>query len=226
MEAWEHEGALTCEEHGAWLQTRCAQCGDELTWVDGSIGACRCGGEFRKGQVSRGVAEQPVQKRDSRLLTEPLGSSNLTALDAAATLLAPEAASDSRGHFGWCRCRQVSIELGGAPLAMGLCHCSDCRAITGGGGLAFLEYETDRVSVRGATMRYPLGSSGVRLGCRFCCQPVLTSPFDSGVCRVHASLLGEESILFQPQFEQWVERRAAWMAALAVRQFARQRPAI
>lgn len=225
MESWEREGALTCEEHGAWLQTRCAQCGDELSWVAGSIDACRCGGEFRKGHVSRDVAEQPAEKRDSRLQAEPLGSSNLTALDAAVTLL-PRASGSAGGHFGWCTCRQVSIELGGAPVAMGLCHCSDCRAITGGGGLAFMEYETGCVSVRGATMRYSLGSSGVRLGCRFCSQPVLTSRFDSRVCRVHASLLGEESILFQPQFEQWVERRAAWITALAVPQFARQRPAI
>ena len=30
-------------------------------------------------------------------------------------------------HSGTCRCDQVSVTLHGAPLRVGICHCTDCR---------------------------------------------------------------------------------------------------
>ena len=36
-----------------------------------------------------------------------------------------------KSHIGTCFCGAVTVEVTGAPLEMGYCHCSSCRAYSG-----------------------------------------------------------------------------------------------
>lgn len=50
-------------------------------------------------------------------------------------------------HKGRCFCGAVEIEVSGAPAGMGYCHCSSCRAWSGGPVNAFSLWQPDAVRV-------------------------------------------------------------------------------
>lgn len=50
-------------------------------------------------------------------------------------------------HFGRCFCGAVEIRVTGSPAAMGYCHCSSCRAWSGGPVNAFSLWSADAIRV-------------------------------------------------------------------------------
>ncbi len=66
-------------------------------------------------------------------------------------------------RFGGCKCGQVSYEVDGEPLKVGLCHCSDCRSETGSAFLYYGDWPLDRFSVTGDYRTYEGLLPGLRL---------------------------------------------------------------
>jgi len=50
-------------------------------------------------------------------------------------------------HHGSCFCGAVTLEVSGAPVAMGYCHCVSCRTWSGGPVNAFSLWQADAVTV-------------------------------------------------------------------------------
>jgi hypothetical protein len=50
-------------------------------------------------------------------------------------------------HTGSCFCGAVTVEVTGAPEAMGYCHCRSCRSWSGGPVNAFTLWKPDAVKV-------------------------------------------------------------------------------
>jgi hypothetical protein len=74
-------------------------------------------------------------------------------------------------HTGRCFCGAVEIEVTGAPLEMGYCHCNSCRAYSGGPLSGFILYKAEQVRVtRGADLVGRFNKVGMsdRHYCRKC----------------------------------------------------------
>jgi hypothetical protein len=50
-------------------------------------------------------------------------------------------------HTGTCYCGAVTVEVSGAPLEMGYCHCENCRRYSGAPVSAFTLWKKENVSV-------------------------------------------------------------------------------
>src|SRR6187397_3366258 len=50
-------------------------------------------------------------------------------------------------HTGQCFCGAVEIEVGGAPVAMGYCHCGSCRSWSAAPVNAFTLWKPESVKV-------------------------------------------------------------------------------
>src|SRR5579864_3389789 len=50
-------------------------------------------------------------------------------------------------HYGECFCGAVKVEVSGEPEGMGYCHCSSCRAWSGGPVNAFTLWKPEAVQV-------------------------------------------------------------------------------
>lgn len=74
-------------------------------------------------------------------------------------------------HTGTCFCGAVEIEVSGAPLEMGYCHCNSCRSYSGDSVGAYILFETDHVRVtKGAEVLGRFNKSGMsdRQFCKRC----------------------------------------------------------
>jgi hypothetical protein len=95
-------------------------------------------------------------------------------------------------HRGSCFCRAVMIEARGAPLEMGYCHCSSCRAYSGAPVIAFTLWRGEDVSVvqgaesLGEFAKTPLSH---RRFCKRCGGHVMSAHPGLGLTDVHAAIL-------------------------------------
>jgi hypothetical protein len=80
-------------------------------------------------------------------------------------------------HTGTCFCGAVEIEVAGAPIEMGYCHCSSCRAHSGAPVGAFLLFKAEDVSItKGAELIGRFNKSGMsdRQYCQRCGGHLMT----------------------------------------------------
>jgi hypothetical protein len=80
-------------------------------------------------------------------------------------------------HRGACFCGSVKIEVTGAPLEMGYCHCSSCRSYSGAPVSAFALFKPEQVRVeKGAEHLGRFNKSGIseRTFCNKCGGHLLT----------------------------------------------------
>ena len=74
-------------------------------------------------------------------------------------------------HTGSCFCGAVTLELSGAPEAMGYCHCSSCRSWSAGPVNAFTLWKPENVKVtKGADLvgRFQKSDNSERKWCKKC----------------------------------------------------------
>lgn len=103
-------------------------------------------------------------------------------------------------HTGTCFCGAVEIEAAGAPLEMGYCHCSSCRAYSGAPLAAFALWPDGQVRVtRGASGlgRFQKSPMSVRRFCTNCGGHVMVAHPDLGVTSVVAGVL--KDLAFAPE---------------------------
>jgi hypothetical protein len=103
-------------------------------------------------------------------------------------------------HRGICFCGAVAIEATGAPLEMGYCHCSSCRAYSGGPVTAFTLWKSENVRVtKGAEFlgRFAKTDMSHRRFCVQCGGRVMTEHPAMGCTDVPAAML--PTLAFKPE---------------------------
>jgi hypothetical protein len=83
-----------------------------------------------------------------------------------------------KSHIGTCFCGAVTVEVTGAPLEMGYCHCSSCRLYSGAPVSAYVLWKQDDVKItKGADLvgRYKKTEMSDRHFCKTCGGHVLVS---------------------------------------------------
>jgi hypothetical protein len=102
-------------------------------------------------------------------------------------------------HKGSCFCGAVTLEVTGAPAAMGYCHCSSCRSWSGGPVNAFTLWKAETVTVKsgaehvGTFVKTPLSH---RKFCQKCGGHLMTDHPPIGLVDVFASTI--PSLDFKP----------------------------
>ena len=108
-------------------------------------------------------------------------------------------------HQGGCLCGAVRYEVRGAPFKSGLCHCRDCKKITGSAYLSYADWRPDRFTTSGRVESYAGRSFCPRCGSR------VFSLSDDQV-EIFLGTLDETPTSIAPQVEGWVIRREHWLA--------------
>ncbi|OKP03382.1 hypothetical protein PENSUB_6885 [Penicillium subrubescens] len=100
---------------------------------------------------------------------------------------------------GGCFCGKVRIQLNGQPLKAGLCHCLDCRKLTGSIYSFGFVIKTADLEVLGST---PLFGQGMKAD---------GTPEETTVLR--AGILEDSQVLteWKPQAELYTDRRLEWV---------------
>jgi hypothetical protein len=97
-----------------------------------------------------------------------------------------------------CRCNGVELRIAGAPVAQFYCHCTDCRAATGGVIVPMALFPADAVALHGvATFTWTLRTLP-RTRCATCGTLLFGEPPGLGMRGVSGMLLPPED--FRPTF--------------------------
>ncbi|MFT3975250.1 MAG: GFA family protein [Amaricoccus sp.] len=95
-------------------------------------------------------------------------------------------------HSGSCFCGAVTVEVTGAPEAMGYCHCASCRSWSAGPVNAFTLWKPENVTVtKGADKlgHYAKTEVSDRKFCTVCGGHVLTNHPGLGLVDVYAATI-------------------------------------
>ncbi|PXA97447.1 aldehyde-activating protein [Nostoc sp. 3335mG] len=108
---------------------------------------------------------------------------------------------------GGCLCGAVRYEVRGEPLKSGLCHCGDCRKVTGTSFLAYADWPSDRFSYSGEVAEFD--------GRSFCpkCGSRLFAADETGA-EIYLGSLDEAPNAIKPQREGWCIRREPWLPVI------------
>lgn len=102
-------------------------------------------------------------------------------------------------HKGVCFCGAVAIEVTGAPIEMGYCHCTSCRSYSGGPVNAYTIWQEANVKViKGAKFlgRFNKTAMSHRRFCTKCGGHVMVDHPGLGLIDVHASTI--PTLVFKP----------------------------
>ena len=102
-------------------------------------------------------------------------------------------------HHGECFCGAVKLEVSGAPVAQGYCHCESCRHWSAGPVNAFSLWAPDGVKVtQGADLigTYNKTPGSSRKWCTKCGGHLMTDHPAMGMVDVYAAIL--PTVKFEP----------------------------
>jgi len=105
----------------------------------------------------------------------------------------------SNVHHGECFCGAVKLEVTGAPVAQGYCHCESCRHWSAGPVNAFSLWAPDGVKVtQGADLigTYNKAPGSSRKWCTKCGGHLMTDHPAMGLVDVYAAIL--PTVKFEP----------------------------
>ena len=118
-------------------------------------------------------------------------------------------------HFsGSCLCRSCVYQIDGEIEPAGVCHCEDCRKVTGGPFGVSFRVPKNRFHLTGRTASYakPADSGTVltRHFCPACGSPLLTeSPSHPDAVYVKAGTLDQPDAI-RIERQAWVSSAVAW----------------
>ena len=119
-----------------------------------------------------------------------------------------------RKRTGGCNCGQVSFEVSGQPVRVGLCHCRICRKETGSIGNFFAVWRADRVLITGETQSWRLSTDN-RHFCSACGSSVFAIVDGANEVEIRAGAFDDAPTDLIPIYELWVPRRERWLFAVA-----------
>jgi hypothetical protein len=108
---------------------------------------------------------------------------------------------------GGCLCGAVRYEVTGEPIKAGVCHCADCRKVTGTAFLAYADWEPDKFHFSGQVQTY-----NGRSFCPVCGSRLFSLSDDQA--EVYIGTLDQIPSGIPPQAEGWVKRREGWLPLL------------
>jgi len=105
---------------------------------------------------------------------------------------------------GACLCGQVRVSVRGAPLRVGICHCTDCRQESGSAFTFYAIWPVAAFERSGETTEFR--------GRHFCprCGSRLFS-VDEREAEVKLGILSKAPTPLVPSYELWVKRREPWL---------------
>jgi len=110
-------------------------------------------------------------------------------------------------YAGGCLCGAVRYQVTGAPYKSGVCHCRDCKKVTGSSFLAYADWRPNQFISTGEVRAYH--------GRSFCpaCGSRLFSIGDDQV-EIYLGTLDDTPSVIGPDVEGWVIRREHWLPAI------------
>lgn len=108
---------------------------------------------------------------------------------------------------GGCLCGAVRYTVRGEPFKTGLCHCADCRKVTGSSFLAFGQWRAPFFHFQGDIATFD--------GRSFCpkCGSRLFAADDTGA-EIYLGSLDDAPNAITPQQEGWCRRREPWLPTI------------
>ena len=104
-----------------------------------------------------------------------------------------------QSHTGTCFCGAVTVEVRGAPLEMGYCHCSSCRSHSGAPVSAYVLWKQDDVRITKGTEfvgRFKRTEMSDRHFCKKCGGHVLVTHPGLGLTHVYPASF--PTLTFEP----------------------------
>ena len=102
-------------------------------------------------------------------------------------------------HSGSCPCGSVVIEVTGAPLEMGYCHCEACRSYSGAPVSTYLLWKADAVAVtKGAELlgAFPSSEFSNRRFCTKCGAGIMSEHPKAGLTDFRPTII--PTLAFEP----------------------------
>ena len=108
---------------------------------------------------------------------------------------------------GGCLCGKVRYAVHGEPYKSGLCHCADCRKVTGSAFLAYADWRPEQFEYSGEVSTFH--------GRSFCpvCGARLFSLNDHQA-EIYLGTLDDAPNGIAPVAEGWIKRRELWQAPI------------
>jgi hypothetical protein len=129
------------------------------------------------------------------------------------TAMSMTAFSTAAANEGGCACGAVRYRANGAPTALVLCHCRDCRSASGAPALAWAVFRVgDLVWQRGEPTQF-VSSPGVSRG--FCARCGTTLSYRRDTRAEFVDLTAatfDRPDRFAPLREIWTAQRLPWIA--------------
>ncbi|WP_437781054.1 GFA family protein [Sorangium sp. So ce1097] len=119
-------------------------------------------------------------------------------------------AGSERVRSGGCSCGAVRFRVRGEPIRVGLCHCADCRRVTGSVFLAFAIWSWASFESTGETRCWD-----GRSFCPICGSRLFSLREEEGEAEIKLGCLDEAPVDLAPTYELWIKRRERWLPALA-----------
>ena len=128
-------------------------------------------------------------------------------------------------HTGGCLCGAVRYRVTGAPLKVGLCHCSQCRRQTGSAIPAFVSFRREGLEVtKGEPAGFRVSGIATRQFCRDCGSPLFWRADKGDGITVLLGSLDDAEQMPKPSYELWTERRIHWVPEMGEITSYRQEP--
>lgn len=117
----------------------------------------------------------------------------------------------TKTYKGSCLCGGVKLKAMGEPLRVIHCHCPSCRKATGAAFATFVDYDLDKVTFSGKTMKTYCSSPGVKRS--FCsrCGTTLSFYGDNWPGEIDISIgVFDHPGLFKPQSHVYMKTALPW----------------
>jgi hypothetical protein len=115
---------------------------------------------------------------------------------------------------GGCNCGAVRVEIRGAPVRAGLCHCLTCRKATGSPFMSFADWPRSQVTVTGETSHWR-ATTDRRHFCPACGSQLFATEDGNDEIEIRLGILDDAPGDIIPEYELWTDRREPWLTPVA-----------
>jgi hypothetical protein len=115
---------------------------------------------------------------------------------------------------GGCLCSAIRFRISGEPAISSICHCATCRRASAAPAVAWLTVERGQFEILSGNPRTYRSSQGVIR--RFCgaCGSQLSYESESSPATIDITTASlDNSNLFPPTMEVWLEHKLSWQTA-------------